>query len=250
VDYRTQHDPPGDRQVPAAAYDGIQTLRAAENIPISSMPVKLIFALLSVGLLFAPSASAQNRHGVLFRPEDLGQLESADRDTWQKPDQIMDSLGIADGSHVADVGAGGGWFTVRLARRVGPNGLVWAEDVQAEMLEAIERRAAKENLRNVRTRHGSPTDPMLPGSLDAVLIVEAFQEIQGDARLFLENVGAALKQGGRVGIVEYKKGGSGPGPDTPRPDPETIMQVAQRAGLRFVKQETFLPFQFFLVFVK
>jgi ubiquinone/menaquinone biosynthesis C-methylase UbiE len=207
---------------------------------------------LSVLVLLAGSVSAQSRHGALFRPEDLGLLETADRDTWQKPDQIMDSLGIADGSHVADVGAGGGWFTVRLARRVGPNGVVWAEDVQAEMLEAVRRRAAKENLRNVETRKGSATDPMLPaGSLDAVLIVEAFQEIQSaNPQLFLENVRESLKPGGRVGIVDYKKAGGGPGPDTPRPDPETVVQVAQRAGLRLVKQETFLPFQFFLVFVK
>jgi len=93
---------------------------------------------------------------------------------------------------------------------------------------------------------------MLPaGSLDAVLIVEAFQEIQGaNPQLFLENVRASLKPGGRVGIVDYKKAGGGPGPDTPRPDPETVVRVAQRAGLRLVKQETFLPFQFFLVFVK
>lgn len=206
--------------------------------------------VLSAFLLVAGAVSAQSRHGALFRPEDLGLLESADRDTWQKPDLIMDSLGIADGSHVADVGAGGGWFTVRLARRVGPNGMVWAEDVQAEMLEAIKRRAAKENLRNVETRKGTASDPMLPaGSLDAVLIVETFQETP-NPQLFLENVRASLKPGGRVGIVDYKKSGGGPGPDTAVPDPDTVIRVAERAGLRLVKQEAFLPFQFFLVFTK
>ncbi len=61
-------------------------------------------------------------HGRLFPPEDLGILESPDRDEWQQPDRIMDALSIAEASHVADVGAGGGWFTIRLARRVGPNG--------------------------------------------------------------------------------------------------------------------------------
>jgi ubiquinone/menaquinone biosynthesis C-methylase UbiE len=211
---------------------------------------RVVLTVIALQLAALPSPG-QSRHGALFRPEDLGLLESADRDTWQKPDQIMDSLGIADGSHVADVGAGGGWFTVRLARRVGPNGVVWAEDVQAEMLEAVRRRAAKENLRNVQTRRGSETDPMLPAGLDAVLIVEAFQEIQNaNPQLFLENVRASLKPGGRVGIVDYTKSGGGPGPDTPVPDPETVVQVAQRAGLRLVKRETFLPFQFFLVFVK
>ena len=57
-------------------------------------------------------------------------LEGPDRDAWQRPDQIMDALRIGDGSVVADLGAGGGWFTVRLARRVGPNGHVYAEDIQ------------------------------------------------------------------------------------------------------------------------
>jgi ubiquinone/menaquinone biosynthesis C-methylase UbiE len=189
---------------------------------------------------------------VLFPPEDLGLLESPDRDTWQKPDQIMDSLGIADGSRVADIGAGGGWFTVRLARRVGPNGVVWAEDVQAEMLEATRRRADRENLKNVQTVKGTPTDPMLPaGSLDAVLIVEAYQEIKnGNPQLFLENVRAALRAGGRVGIVDYKPAGGGPGPDGARPEPEGIVRVAELAGLRLAKRESFLPFQYFLIFVK
>jgi predicted methyltransferase len=194
----------------------------------------------------------QQRHGRLFPPEDLGLLESPDRDVWQKPERIMDSLGIADGSKVADVGAGGGWFTVRLARRVGPNGIVYAQDVQPQMLEAIERRVAKENLQNVQYVRGTPTHPNLPaGSLDAVLIVETFHEIQsGNPRLFLENVRESLKEGGRVGIVDYKQGAGGPGPDGTRPDPAAVEAVAAEAGLRLLKRESFLPFQFFLVFAR
>ena len=68
----------------------------------------------------------QQPHGRLFPPQDLGLLEAPDRDIWQRPDQIMDALAIAEASVVADVGAGSGWFTVRLARRVGPNGVVYA----------------------------------------------------------------------------------------------------------------------------
>src|SRR5512143_186121 len=81
-------------------------------------------------------AQQRTLHRLLFPPQDLGLLEGPDRDAWQKPDRIMDALGIADGSAVADLGAGGGWFTIRLARRVGPNGLVYAEDIQTQMLEA------------------------------------------------------------------------------------------------------------------
>ncbi len=207
---------------------------------------------------FAQGAQAPgpaSRH-TLFPPIDLGMLESPDRDIWQKPDQIMDALGIADGSKVADIGAGGGYFTVRLARRVGPNGVVWAEDVQPAMLEAIKRRVAKDvskDVRNVRTVQGTSSDPMLPkGSLDAALISETFSEVSraGNPVLFLENVRAALRNGGRVGIIDYKKEGGGPGPDEGRPTPEAIIAAAEQAGLRLEKRETFLPFQFFLIFMK
>src|SRR5436305_6505473 len=82
-----------------------------------------------------PAAQSKAK-GRLFPPLDLGLLEGAERDQWQKPEEIMDALKSAEGSVVADLGAGGGWFTVRLARRVGPTGLVYAEDIQPLMLEA------------------------------------------------------------------------------------------------------------------
>src|SRR5204863_6541980 len=85
----------------------------------------------------------------LFQPQDLGLLEAPDREQWQRPDQIMDALGVAEGSVVAELGAAGGWFTLRLARRVGPNGLVYAEDIQPAMLDAISRRMQNENQSNV-----------------------------------------------------------------------------------------------------
>ncbi len=224
------------------------------------MATRLLPVVLALAMLIPRSAAAQvppgqaSRH-TLFPPTDVGLLESPDRDIWQKPDQIMDALGIADGSRVADIGAGGGYFTVRLSRRVGPNGVVWAEDVNSLMLEAINRRVLRDvakDIRNVRTVQGTSSDPMLPaGSLDAVLILETYQEIDaGNRMLFLQNVRAALRAGGRVGIIDYKKEGSGPGPDGPRPDPETVISVAQQAGLRLLKRESFLPFQFFLIFVK
>ena len=77
----------------------------------------------------------------------------------------MDAVGVADGSVVADIGAGAGWFTIRLARRVGPNGIVYAQDVQRQMLEAISRRVAREGLRNVQTRLGKDSMPESSGAL-------------------------------------------------------------------------------------
>jgi len=212
----------------------------------------LIAAILAVGIAApAQPGHAQTRNSRLFPPLNLGLLEGPDRDEWQRPDQIMDALVIADGSAVADLGCGAGWFTVRLARRVGPNGLVYAEDVQVEMIRATERRVQREGLRNVTPILGTQDDPKLPaGRIDALLIVGSYHEIVNPVAL-LTNVARALRPAGRVGIVEFTPGGGGPGPAADeRVDPKLIQRDAQRAGLRFLKQESFLPFQYLLIFGK
>ena len=200
--------------------------------------------------MFAIPVGAQ--HARLFPPESLGQLEGPDRDAWQRPDQIMDALQIGDGSVVADLGAGGGWFTVRLARRVGPNGLVYAEDIQRQMIESIQRRVDREGLQNrVKMVLGTPVDPKLPaGSLDAVLIVDAYHEMEQPVAL-LGNLAKSLKSMARIGIVDWTKDGGGPGPAMEeRVDPEKVIRDAQAAGLVLRSRETFLKYQYMLVFEK
>jgi predicted methyltransferase len=209
----------------------------------------LLMVVLSVATL---SAQAQERrHGRIFPPQNLGELEGPDREAWQKPDQIMDALGIADGSVVADIGAGGGWFTIRLARRVGPQGLVYAEDVQKEMIESIERRVQREGLRNVRTVLGTVEDPKLPPrALHAVLIVDVYHEVERRVEL-LRNVRNALTPNGRLGIADFKKDGWGPGPPLDeRLDEAVVMKDAAAAGLRLVSRESLGRYQFLLVFAR
>jgi len=216
---------------------------------LSAVARGLCAALVCTVLVATAIAQERPRHGRLFRPEALGELEGPDRDAWQMPDAVMDALRIADGSHVADVGAGGGWFTVRLARRVGPNGVVYAEDVQTQMLEAIRRRVDREGLRNVRTVKGIRTDPRLPRqSVEAALIVDAYHEFD-DPVAMLRGIAAALKPGGSLGVVNFNKSGGGPGPPTDeRVDAARVIEEASAAGLTLRRQETFLPFQYFLVF--
>ena len=211
---------------------------------------RVLVGTLTVAACFSIQAFAQRpSHGRLFPPQDLGLLEGPDRDAWQRPDQVMDALGIADGAHVADLGAGAGWFTVRLARRVGPNGLVYAEDIQPQMIEAINRRVAREGLRNVRTVRGTSTNPHLPeGRLDAVLLVSIYYEIEDPVAL-LKNVGRSLKPRGRVGIIDFRPGGGGPGPDPEeRIEPHIVIRDAEAAGLELIGEEEFLPYQFLLIF--
>jgi predicted methyltransferase len=200
-------------------------------------------------LLVLVAALVLVQHTRLFPPEDLAVLEGPDRDAWQRPDQIMDALGIGDGSVVADVGAGGGWFTVRLSRQVGPNGLVYAEDVQRQMTQAIADRAKRDGIRNVHTILGTQDDAKLPaGSIDAVLIVDAYHEIEHPKTL-LANIATGLKPGGVIGIVDFKSDGGGPGPEMDeRVDPEKVIADARAAGLELRKRENFLRYQYLLIF--
>lgn len=192
---------------------------------------------------------AAQQHVRLFRPEDLGLLEGPDRDAWQRPDQIMDALRIGDGSHVADLGAGSGWFTIRLARRVGPNGVVYAEDIQRQMIEAISRRVTRENLANVTPVLGEANDPKLPAPVNAVLIVDAYHEMDQPVVL-LRNVARYLKPDGRIGIVDFTREGGGPGPAMDeRVDPERVIRDAEAADLALESRENFLRYQYMLVFV-
>ena len=205
---------------------------------------------LAVAVLSAVAAAAQDRvpHRPLFPPQDLGILEGPDRDAWQMPDEVMDALGIADGAMVADLGAGGGWFTVRLARRVGPSGRVYAQDIQPQMIESISRRVSREGLANVRTVLGTADDPRLPGALDAVLIVGTYPEISDPVTL-LRRVAASLKPSGRLGIVDFTLEGGGPGPPLEeRIEPRAVVDNAERAGLRLLAHERFLRYQYLLVF--
>src|SRR4051812_35180845 len=210
-------------------------------------------ALALIACLGAASVFAQQRPGRIFSPKDLGLLEPPDREAWQKPEQVMDGLQIAEDSVVADLGAGGGWFTIRLARRVGPHGLVYAEDVQRLMIEAIERRVQREGLTNVKTMLGEYDDPFsgLPANtLDAVLIVDAFHEMEHPVVL-LRNVSRTLKPSGLIGIIDYRQGGGGPGPDAEdRVAPSVIVDTATSAGLKLAGQDNFLRYQYFLRFGK
>jgi ubiquinone/menaquinone biosynthesis C-methylase UbiE len=205
-------------------------------------------ALATVAAVCCLAAAPQ--HGRLFPPEQLGILEGPDRDAWQQPDKIMDELAIGEGSVVADLGAGGGWFTVRLAHRVGPNGRVYAEDVQRQMIEATMRRVAREGLSNVIPILGDLSNPHLKEPVDAVLIVDTYNEMTQRAAV-LRNVAASLKPKGRLGIVDFKRDGYGPGPALEeRVDPERIIRDAEAAGLHLLSPPTILRYEYLLVFGK
>ena len=138
----------------------------------------------------------------IFACAAFAQRDWQERDRWQKPAEVMDALHLAANSHVADVGAGSGYFTLRLAERVGHGGKVYAVDIDRQSLNDLHKLAAEHNLTQIEVIQGAPDNPHLPaGQLDAVLIVNAYHEFRQHDQM-LQAIARALKPGGYFGIIE------------------------------------------------
>ena len=169
---------------------------------------------------------------------DLSVFEEPGRDQKLQIDRVMDTLKLHPGANVADIGAGGGWFSVRAARRVagGPNGggTVYAEDINPHAVDAIHQRSIKENLPNIAAVLGTPDDPKLPvGSLDAAIMLRVYHEI-ADAPTLLGHLRSSLKPGGLFGVIDHPGNGADHGIN-----PEVVRAEVERAGFHFVKQYDF-----------
>ena len=240
-----------------AALKGVIRLKARVSVrhPALAGLSLIVGGIAVLALSISLHAQRQQQGGGherrLFPPSDLGLLDAPDRDLGQRPAQVMDALGMADASVVADIGAGSGWFTIRLARRVGPRGTVYAEDVQKEMITALSRRVNREGFNNVRAQLGTNNDPRLPASsFDAVLMVDAYHEVE-DRVTMLANLATSLKPQGRLGIIDFRLDGTGPGPaPEERVSPDVVVNAAKAAGLKLIRQEPFLEYQYFLIFGK
>lgn len=162
-----------------------------------------------------------------------------ERDRWQRPAQVMDVLGVTSGAVVADVGAGDGYFTVHLARRVGPTGRVYAVELRDSELQAIRRRSRKDRLAQVETVRGEAADPRLPAdALDAALVVNSYHEMtEHDA--MLRGLWRSLRPGGRLGIIDKvaEPGQSREGYAARHAIPaDLVRRDAERQGFRFVRE--------------
>lgn len=132
-------------------------------------------------------------------------LERSEREAEEQPAKAFDAFGDLTGATVADIGAGTGYFTVRLAARVGPAGRVYANDLQPEMLKMLGARLARERIANVTLVQGAVDDPKLPpAAFDLVLMVDVYHELSEPQRM-LRAIRAALKPAGRLVLLEYRK---------------------------------------------
>jgi predicted methyltransferase len=197
----------------------------------------------------APGHAHGGAHG---NPADLqayaAGLVDPSRDAWQKPDEVVKALALQPGQVACDVGAGPGYFTLRLATAVGPAGRVFAVDVEATLLGALLRRLEQGGVRNVTPVLSLPADPLLPaGACDLVLVVNTYHHFP-DGPAYLARLAGALRPGGRIVNVDFQKRETGVGPPVAhRVAREAFLADAEAAGLAVVAEPTFLPHQYFLV---
>jgi ubiquinone/menaquinone biosynthesis C-methylase UbiE len=132
-------------------------------------------------------------------------LERSEREMEEQPDVALDAIGIKPGMVVADIGAGTGYMTLRMAKRVGPSGKVYAVDVQPEMLRRLRQNAEKAKFSNIETVLGTETDPKLPeNALDLILLVDVYHEFSQPQKM-LRRMRAELNVTGRLVLLEYRK---------------------------------------------
>lgn len=192
------------------------------------------------------------KHGRYGNPPDLArvirrQLHPA-RPSWQKPGAVLRAIGIRCGQVVADVGAGPGFFTLRLARAVGPAGRVYAVEPEPVLLDKLRTRLRAARVRNVTPVLGLGEDPLLPpGRCDVALMVNVYHHF-ADGPGFLRKLARALAPGGRLVNIDFAKRETPVGPPVGhRVAREKFLRDARRAGLVLVAERRFLPYQYFLV---
>ena len=168
------------------------------------------------------------------------------RDAWQMPDRVIHSLGLKEGMAVADIGAGTGYFTMRLAK-VSPKLTVYAADIEPSMVDHLKTRAAAEHLVNVVPMLAAASGPNLPKPVDVVVVVDTYHHLPSRAAYF-RNLRKSLKPGGRVAIIDFRKDAPDGPPVHFRFTPSQIEAEMTEAGFRLDAVHDFLPRQHFLVF--
>src|SRR5262249_47024223 len=191
------------------------------------------------------------RYAFVMGYQGADWLDRPERVQEELPDRALEALQIATGSTVADVGAGSGYMTVKMARRVGPTGKVYATDIQPEMLALLRQRLARERVSNVEPVLGRADDPQLPSStIDLILMVDVYHEFSEPQKM-LRRMREALKPDGRLVLLEYRK-----------EDPSIPIRVEHKMtvteakleveaeGFRLTKVDEMLPRQHILIFTK
>jgi SAM-dependent methyltransferase len=198
---------------------------------------------------WAPAQTTHQDHPPRTASAYIRALEDPGRGEWQKPQEVLAHLALKPGETIADVGAGSGYFTLPLARAVGPRGKVYAVDIDPQMLDYIRKRARQEHLANIETVLADPHDPKLAASsVDLIFICDTLHHIS-DRQTYFPLLARALKPGGKLVNIDFHKRDLPLGPPVEMKIPRLAMIAEAKAGgFHLVQEFDFLPYQYFLVF--
>jgi predicted methyltransferase len=214
------------------------------------MRARAVIGLAAIALCAALAVHGQHGGHYQHRFDDAEKwariFDDPARDAWQKPDEVIRALRLPADARVADIGAGTGYFAVRLARAV-PAGRVYAVDSAPDMVRYLGDRAKREGLANLVPVRATQSVPDLPDPVDVALLVDVYHHIPARTEYFTA-LRSALGPGGRLAIVDFRVDASRGPPRSARIPPDTVKQEIERAGYRLEAEHEFLPDQYFLVF--
>ena len=216
----------------------------------------VVLALAAFIALLAAPAQAQSpsthQHSFSGAERWAHVFDDPQRDAWQKPHEVIGALALAPDAVVADIGAGTGYFSVRLANML-PRGRVYAVDIEPDMVRYLAERAKREKREKREKRDnmvavaGEPGDPKLPARVDLVLMVDVYHHVDDRVEYF-RRLREALKPGGRVAIIDFLPDAPEGPPKASRIPAERVVAEMKRAGFALAQEHRFLPRQYFLVF--
>jgi ubiquinone/menaquinone biosynthesis C-methylase UbiE len=198
-----------------------------------------------------PSDDATSHHDFADVAYWSSVFDDPARDAWQKPDELVAALGVARGDVVADLGAGTGYLSRRLAAAVGPDGTVLAVETEPNLVVHLRERAEREKTPNVVPVLASAADPRLPvGLVDLILVVDTYHHFD-DRRAYLRALRRFLRPSGRVAIVDWQKRELPVGPPMEHKlSRQQVLDEMRASGYRLAAEHTILPYQYFLVFAQ
>ncbi|HEY8066873.1 MAG TPA: class I SAM-dependent methyltransferase [Methylosinus sp.] len=175
-------------------------------------------------------------------------FDDPERDAWQKPEKVIDALHLDRAARVADIGAGTGYFSAKIAKRI-PGGKLYAADVEPDMVTYLGERAERERLANLTPVQSSPDKANLPEPVDLALVVDTYHHI-GNRTQYFTALKSSLRPKGRLAIVDFKADSPDGPPVEHRIPPEKVTKELDAAGYSLVEKHDFLPRQYLLIYQK
>ena len=217
---------------------------------IHGMVARLLAVLALIACYAPPSPSStepKRKPAQVIAPSGASWLERDSREQQERPEIVINAMKLRNGDVVADVGAGTGFYSRRLARAVAPDGVVYANDIQPELLDVLKEKAAAEKVTNIIPILGEESDPKLPeGKLDWILLVDVYHELEKPEPM-LAAFRKALKPTGRVALVEYRETTTHISP-AHRMTQEQVLREWVPAGFRLVEVIESMPMQRLYIF--